>query len=57
MSKTDANLPHRGRGTMRSMVEGQVRLFRSSNVRNGRACPSTPPLRVAVPLPFQGRIA
>jgi hypothetical protein len=41
---------------MRSMVEGHAALLRTANVRNSRKCPSTPTLRVAVPLPLQGRI-
>jgi hypothetical protein len=44
-------LPGTGRGSMRSMVEGE---------RNKRCAqphaPSTTPLRVAVPLPVPGRI-
>jgi hypothetical protein len=36
---------------MRSMVEGHPQLFKTSEVRNTCACPSTPTLRVAVPLP------
>ncbi len=43
-------LPGTGRGTMRSMVEGALRLAQ----RSWRA-PSTTPLRVAVPLPVPGR--
>jgi hypothetical protein len=34
-------LPCKGRGTMRSMVEGQVRLIRTSDLRESGACPST----------------
>jgi hypothetical protein len=39
------NPPLQGRGTIRRMVEGRAAVR-----------PSTPPLRVAVPLPLQERI-
>jgi hypothetical protein len=45
-----AILPQRGRGTMRSMVEGHMQ----AQAVFGRSCPSTT-LRV-VPLPVPGRI-
>ena len=53
-------LPGTGRGTIRRMVEGAHR-ERTSIGDYGRryargAPPSTPPLRVAVPLPVPGRI-
>ena len=54
MSKTGEILPHRGRGTTRSVVEGQVRLLRMLDMVNSRGCPSTT-LRM-VPLPVPGRI-
>lgn len=41
---------------MRSMVEGHGRLLKVSIFQSNRGCPSTPPLRVAVPLPVPGRI-
>jgi hypothetical protein len=44
-------LPGTGRGTVRSMVEGAL-LQRCASW----LAPSTPSLRVAVPLPLQGRI-
>lgn len=34
-------LPLQGRGTMRSMVEGQARLLRNANEMNRAGCPST----------------
>ena len=34
-------LPGTGRGTMRSMVEGQERLIRSLDLIDSGACPST----------------
>jgi hypothetical protein len=34
-------LPGTGRGTMRSMVEGQVRGLRTTAIMNSRGCPST----------------
>ena len=34
-------LPGTGRGTMRSMVEGQLRLIRTIDFRECGACPST----------------
>ena len=43
-------LPGTGRGTIRRMVEGALRLFPVC------PAPSTTPLRVAVPLPVPGRI-
>jgi hypothetical protein len=43
-------------GTMRSMVEGHGRLLTTFAVMRSRPCPSTPTLRVAVPLPVPGRI-
>ena len=43
-------LPHRGRGTMRSMVEGHS--HEGTNLRQGGGCPSTS-LRL-VPLPVTG---
>lgn len=53
-------LPGTGRGTIRSrrrrMVEGQVHAAPALAVMNTFPCPSTPTLRVAVPLPLQGRI-
>ncbi len=42
-------LPGTGRGTVRSMVEGARHLRCAHPV-----CPSTTPLRVAVPLPIYG---
>ena len=39
-------LPGTGRGTMRSMVEGQVRLLRTPVLREIGACPSTTPDQV-----------
>jgi hypothetical protein len=56
MSKNRKILPGTGRGTMRSMVEGRATAFRNLGYRGSAARPSTPPLRVAVPLPLQGRI-
>ena len=52
-------LPGTGRGTIRRMVEGAHRARTVSGgirqaVRSWRS-PSTPPLRVAVPLPAPGR--
>jgi hypothetical protein len=38
---------------MRSMVEGQVRLFLTLGPIESGGCPSTPELRPAVPLPWK----
>jgi hypothetical protein len=60
MTMRDTILPGTGRGTIRSrrrrMVEGQVQFAHSLAAMNTRPCPSTPTLRVAVPLPVPGRI-
>jgi hypothetical protein len=51
MSDIAKILPGTGRGTVRSMVEGAL-LRRCASWHS----PSTTPLRVAVPLPLQGRM-
>jgi hypothetical protein len=55
MSEMRKILPHRGRGTTRSVVEGQVQLLRMVNVVSSRGCPST--ILRMVPLPVPGRIS
>ncbi len=58
--RRDVILPGTGRGTIRRMVEGARRERTSSGAGSRGAgpswrSPSTPPLRVAVPLPVPGR--